>query len=186
VDSLTRRRTQHLDSRCDILSIQDLLDVVFVFQMASSVESDLTQQLETSSLRAAQNEIPIGKDAADLLKAQANEAFKSKPLVPHRRRSFEAAPGRLSEGDYENATELYSKAIEFHPDAILYSNRSFAYLRREWYGYALIDAKKALEYDSRYIKVDRRISEDDPYFRSLPFRPSTDEHRPTWPWESTR
>ena len=40
-----------------------------------------------------------------------------------------------------------------HPDAILYSNRSFAYLRREWYGYALIDAKKALEYDSKYIKV---------------------------------
>jgi len=56
-------------------------------------------------------------------------------------------------GDYEKATELYSKAIEIHPDAILYSNRSFAYLRREWYGYALIDAKKALEYDSRYIKV---------------------------------
>lgn len=58
-------------------------------------------------------------------------------------------------GDYEKATELYSKAIELHPDAILYSNRSFAYLRREWYGYALIDAKKALEYDPRYIKVSR-------------------------------
>ena len=56
-------------------------------------------------------------------------------------------------GDYEKATELYTKAIELHPDAILYSNRSFAYLRREWYGYALIDAKKALEYDSKYIKV---------------------------------
>jgi tetratricopeptide (TPR) repeat protein len=58
------------------------------------------------------------------------------------------------DGDYEKATELYSKAIEFHPDAILYSNRSFAYLRREWYGYALIDAKKALEYDAKYIKVN--------------------------------
>ncbi len=58
------------------------------------------------------------------------------------------------DGDYEKATELYTKAIEIHPDAILYSNRSFAYLRREWYGYALIDAKKALEYDSRYIKVN--------------------------------
>ncbi len=58
------------------------------------------------------------------------------------------------DGDYEKATELYTKAIEIHPDAILYSNRSFAYLRREWYGYALIDAKKALEYDSKYIKVN--------------------------------
>ncbi len=58
-------------------------------------------------------------------------------------------------GDYEKATELYSKAIEIYPDAILYSNRSFAYLRREWYGYALIDAKKALEYDAKYIKVNQ-------------------------------
>ena len=134
--------------------------------MASSVESDLTQQLETSSLRAAQNEIPIGKDAADLLKAQANEAFKSEPLVLPRRPAFEIVSD-VSAGDYEKATELYSKAIEFHPDAILYSNRSFAYLRREWYGYALIDAKKALEYDPRYIKVGRRIGEVERYFRSL-------------------
>ncbi len=58
------------------------------------------------------------------------------------------------DGDYDKATELYTKAIEIHPDAILYSNRSFAYLRREWYGYALIDAKKALEYDARYNKVN--------------------------------
>jgi tetratricopeptide (TPR) repeat protein len=61
------------------------------------------------------------------------------------------------DGDYEKATEFYSKAIEIHPDAILYSNRSFAYLRREWYGYALIDAKKALEYDPKYIKVNRSL-----------------------------
>ncbi|CAF4273030.1 unnamed protein product [Rotaria sp. Silwood2] len=101
--------------------------------MTSTVEADLTQKLETSSLEAAKNEIPIGKDAADMVKGQANEAFKN--------------------GDYEKATELYTKAIEMHPDAILYSNRSFAYLRREWYGYALIDAKKALEYDSKYIKA---------------------------------
>ncbi|CAF1014459.1 unnamed protein product [Rotaria magnacalcarata] len=101
--------------------------------MTSTVEQDLTEKLETSSLEAAKHEISIGKEAADMIKAQANEAFKN--------------------GDYETATELYSKAIEIHPDAILYSNRSFAYLRREWYGYALIDAKKALEYDSKYIKA---------------------------------
>ncbi|CAF0936297.1 unnamed protein product [Adineta steineri] len=101
--------------------------------MTTNVEADLTKKLETSSLEAAQHEIPISKDTADALKAQANEAFKN--------------------GDYDTATELYSKAIEIYPDAILYSNRSFAYLRREWYGYALIDAKKALEYDSKYIKA---------------------------------
>lgn len=49
--------------------------------MASSVEQDLTEKLETSSLKAAQNEIPIGKDAADMIKAQANDAFKSNEFV---------------------------------------------------------------------------------------------------------
>jgi hypothetical protein len=46
--------------------------------MTTTVETDLRHQLETSSLEAAQNEIPIGKDAADMIKGQANEAFKSK------------------------------------------------------------------------------------------------------------
>ena len=45
--------------------------------MTSTVETDLTQKLETSSLEAAKNEIPIGKDVADIIKAEANEAFKS-------------------------------------------------------------------------------------------------------------
>ena len=49
--------------------------------MTTNVEADLTQKLETSSLEAAQNEIPIGKETADVLKAQANEAFKSKTPV---------------------------------------------------------------------------------------------------------
>jgi hypothetical protein len=46
--------------------------------MVTTAEADLTHKLETSSLEAAQNEIPIGKDAADMIKNQANEAFKSK------------------------------------------------------------------------------------------------------------
>ena len=45
--------------------------------MTTTAEADLTQKLETSSLEAAKNEISIGKDAADIIKAQANEAFKS-------------------------------------------------------------------------------------------------------------
>lgn len=46
--------------------------------MATSAEADLTHKLEASSLEAAKHEISIGKDAADMLKIQANEAFKSK------------------------------------------------------------------------------------------------------------
>lgn len=46
--------------------------------MTNTAEADLTKKLETSSLEAAKHEIPIGKEAADMIKAQANEAFKSK------------------------------------------------------------------------------------------------------------
>ena len=52
--------------------------LIDLFQMTTSVETDLTRKLETSTLEAAKHEIPIGKDAADIIKAQANEAFRSK------------------------------------------------------------------------------------------------------------
>ncbi|CAF1417551.1 unnamed protein product [Rotaria sp. Silwood1] len=97
--------------------------------MTSTIEKDLTQKLETTHLETS----PTEKEAADILKEQANEAFRN--------------------SNYEKAIELYTKAIQIHPDAILYSNRSLAYLRREWYGYALIDAKKALECDLKYVKA---------------------------------
>jgi hypothetical protein len=45
--------------------------------MVTTAEADLTQKLETSSLQSS----PTGKDAADTLKAQANEAFKSKIVI---------------------------------------------------------------------------------------------------------
>ena len=41
--------------------------------MTTSVEGDLSAKLETSSLQSS----PSGKEAADLIKTQANEAFKS-------------------------------------------------------------------------------------------------------------
>ena len=45
--------------------------------MTSTVEADLTQKLESSSLQSSST----GKDAADAIKAQANEAFKSKIVI---------------------------------------------------------------------------------------------------------
>ncbi|CAF3958619.1 unnamed protein product [Rotaria sp. Silwood2] len=97
--------------------------------MTSTIETDVTQKLGAINLEVS----AAVKEAADTIKEQANEAFRN--------------------SHYEKAIELYTKAIQIHPDAILYSNRSLAYLRREWYGYALIDAKKALEYDLKYIKA---------------------------------
>ncbi|NXF28234.1 PPP5 phosphatase, partial [Rhodinocichla rosea] len=55
--------------------------------------------------------------------------------------------------DYEEAVRLYSSAIELNPgSAIYYGNRSLAYLRTECYGYALADATRALQLDSKYVK----------------------------------
>lgn len=62
-------------------------------------------------------------------------------------------PNLFSEQDYNNAIELYTKAIEANPTvAVYYGNRSFAYLKTECFGYALSDASKAIELDKSYIK----------------------------------
>lgn len=57
------------------------------------------------------------------------------------------------EQDYDTAIDLYTKAIEVNPNvAVYYSNRSFAYLKTECFGYALSDASKAIELDKSYLK----------------------------------
>ncbi len=54
---------------------------------------------------------------------------------------------------YNEAIELYSKAIEIDPNvAVYYGNRSLAYLKTECFGYALNDATKAVELDKNYLK----------------------------------
>ena len=64
------------------------------------------------------------------------------------------------EKKFEEAIGYYSQAIELNPDvAAYYGNRSFAYLKMESYGYALIDASKALELDKTYIKVMKEVSD---------------------------
>lgn len=59
-----------------------------------------------------------------------------------------------AEKHYEQAIDLYTNAVELDPTvAVYYGNRSIAYLKTESYGYALIDASRALELDPAYIKV---------------------------------
>ncbi|KAK7598121.1 hypothetical protein V9T40_006356 [Parthenolecanium corni] len=54
---------------------------------------------------------------------------------------------------YDDAINLYSKAIELNPNvAVYYGNRSLAYLKTECFGYALNDATKAIDLDKNYIK----------------------------------
>ena len=57
-------------------------------------------------------------------------------------------------GKYDEALSLYTKAIELNPKVpAYYGNRSFCYVKTEYYGYALEDANKAIELDKTYIKV---------------------------------
>ena len=56
-------------------------------------------------------------------------------------------------GDYENAVQYYTRAIDLNPNvASYYGNRSIANLRIECYGYALNDATRAIELDGMYLK----------------------------------
>ncbi|XP_045529820.1 serine/threonine-protein phosphatase 5-like [Pieris brassicae] len=73
-------------------------------------------------------------EAAEKYKNEANECFKKQ--------------------HYNNAIELYSKAIEKNPkNAIYYGNRSISNLKLENFGYALSDATKAICLDKTYIKA---------------------------------
>ncbi|CAF4867640.1 unnamed protein product [Pieris macdunnoughi] len=73
-------------------------------------------------------------EAAEKYKNEANECFKKQ--------------------HYNNAIELYSKAIEKNPkNAIYYGNRSISNLKLENFGYALSDATKAIGLDKTYIKA---------------------------------
>ncbi|XP_053544788.1 serine/threonine-protein phosphatase 5 [Bombina bombina] len=78
-------------------------------------------------------EAVIDHSAAEELKERANEYFRVK--------------------DYDNAVQYYTRAIELSPNtAIYYGNRSLAYLRTECYGYALDDATRAIQLDTKYTK----------------------------------
>ena len=59
----------------------------------------------------------------------------------------------IAEQDYLNAVTSYTKAIEFNSlSAVLYANRSFAYIKTECFGYALDDASRAIALDKGYVK----------------------------------
>uniref|UniRef100_H2Z6Q5 Serine/threonine-protein phosphatase n=1 Tax=Ciona savignyi TaxID=51511 RepID=H2Z6Q5_CIOSA len=71
---------------------------------------------------------------AEKFKEEANQLFKDKK--------------------YEEAVELYTRAIEANPKSSVYhANRSFAHLRLENYGFALEDASTAIACDKKYIKA---------------------------------
>ena len=60
----------------------------------------------------------------------------------------------MPDGKYDDALSHYTKAIELNPQVpAYYGNRSFCYMKTEYYGSALEDANKAIDLDKKYIKV---------------------------------
>ncbi|KAG9305778.1 hypothetical protein G9A89_001066 [Geosiphon pyriformis] len=74
--------------------------------------------------------------AAQLLKARGNKAYADK--------------------DYERAAALYTRAIEFYPDPVFYSNRAACYYNIEAFFNVIEDCDKALQLDPFYIKALNR------------------------------
>lgn len=65
--------------------------------------------------------------------------------------SFFISPA--TEKEYDEAIEMYSKAIELEPNnAVFYANRSLAHLRMEAFGSALEDGISAVKSDPAYLK----------------------------------
>ncbi|XP_037072171.1 serine/threonine-protein phosphatase 5-like [Pollicipes pollicipes] len=82
-----------------------------------------------SSLKADEDR----KTEAETYKNQANERFTAQA--------------------FDEAVDLYTKAIERCPDNHIYhANRSAAHLRLENFGYALADASRTVELDKTYVK----------------------------------
>ncbi|KNC84166.1 serine/threonine-protein phosphatase 5 [Sphaeroforma arctica JP610] len=60
----------------------------------------------------------------------------------------------LVSGHFHESIEKYSAAIDLNPTVASYwSNRSFAYIKTEAFGYALVDADKCIEIDPKFVKA---------------------------------
>ena len=64
----------------------------------------------------------------------------------------DTANNLFKNGKYTESIDLYTKAINSHPKAIYYTNRSSAYLKLEQFAYALDDATQAVKMDKMYAK----------------------------------
>lgn len=121
----------------------------------------------------AQEPMPVDSAAAEAAKAEANIAFKGRPLPPpprpppspsNRSSSTPSTPADgttprpahllRAEHHFPQAVVGYTRAIDLDPsNAVYYSNRAFAHIKLENFGSAIADATKSLELDPTYVKV---------------------------------
>jgi serine/threonine-protein phosphatase 5 len=74
----------------------------------------------------------------------------------------------ISESKFAAAATKYTEAIELHPTAVFYSNRSLAMIKMESYGSAILDSNEALALDPSYIKAYYRWGITSPISHFLP------------------
>jgi len=90
------------------------------FRMSLETEDNNVEENKYTSVEEVPEE---DKEKAEKVKGEANVLFKNK--------------------NYDKAIEKYSEAIKLNPFVpVYYSNRAFAYIKEESYGYALADANK--------------------------------------------
>lgn len=89
------------------------------------------------------------KDAA----AGSSEGTARNSLVIEAEKLKDDANQYFKQQDYQEAVNLYTKAIQLSPmSAVYHANRSIANLRMENFGYALNDANTCLQLDPNYVK----------------------------------
>jgi serine/threonine-protein phosphatase 5 len=92
----------------------------------------------TSVAVAADSPSPELVEKSNACKALGNELFKG--------------------SKYSQAIQAYTDGISILPTAVLYSNRSFCFLKTESFGLAIADAKSAIGLDSTYVKAHYRLA----------------------------
>mmetsp|Transcript_10674 Transcript_10674/g.13854 ORF Transcript_10674/g.13854 Transcript_10674/m.13854 type:complete len:394 (+) Transcript_10674:293-1474(+) len=95
-------------------------------------------------------ENPFSNIHNDILNAQPEDDTSKQNLIEEIKSRARAAVGRKN---WPEAECLYTKGIEVHPDAILYSNRALVRINLNKSEEALDDAEKAIAADSAYAKA---------------------------------
>uniref|UniRef100_A0A0N4ZPG3 protein-serine/threonine phosphatase n=1 Tax=Parastrongyloides trichosuri TaxID=131310 RepID=A0A0N4ZPG3_PARTI len=97
---------------------------------------------------------PMNLELLDILVEEITTKFST--LGDSKERAIklkDEANNYFAKKNYDIAIKLYTKAIENDDtSAVLYANRSFAYLKKEHFGLAVIDADKAVQLDPNYVK----------------------------------
>jgi len=107
------------------------------FEKFKNEQSSNTTNTTARTTRTPVNVSDEAKRDAESLKAQGNESFKT--------------------GDYQAAIDLYTKAIEFYPNAIYFCNRGTAYTKLLQHNNAENDYLECIALDSQYVKAYDRL-----------------------------